>query len=134
MFVNCIQPEIKKILRKNQKSFQRNWSTMSQILTICQTIKWIQAKNLKATLLFINFSWVFDCTHREKMEQILQAYHHHHVMPPAQISLTLSRHFSLSFIASGRSSGLHLVSTHSCCMYVCSSWLSCFCSAICGGP
>ena len=35
--------------------------------------------------------------------------HHHHVMPPARISLTLSRHFSLSFIASGRSSGLHPV-------------------------
>ena len=28
-----------------------------------------------------------------------------------------SRHFSLSFIASGRSSGLHPVSSHSCCMY-----------------
>ena len=39
-------------------------------------------------------------------------------MPPARISLTLSRHFSLSFIASGRSSGLHPVSSHSCCMYV----------------
>ena len=44
--------------------------------------------------------------------------HHHHVVPPAQISLTLSRHFSLSFIAFGRSSGLHPVSSHSCCMYV----------------
>ena len=44
--------------------------------------------------------------------------HHHHVVPPARISLTLSRHFSLSFIASGRSSGLHPVSSHSCCMYV----------------
>ena len=44
--------------------------------------------------------------------------HHHHVMPLAWISLTLSRHFSLSFIASGRSSGLHPVSPHSCCMYV----------------
>ena len=43
---------------------------------------------------------------------------HHHVMPLARISLTLSRHFSLSFIASGMSSGLHLVSSHSCCMYV----------------
>ena len=30
----------------------------------------------------------------------------------------LSRHFSLSFIASGKSSGLHPVSSHSCCMYV----------------
>ena len=45
-------------------------------------------------------------------------YHHHHHVPLAQISLTLSRHFSLSFIASGRSSGLHPVSSHSCCMYV----------------
>ena len=44
--------------------------------------------------------------------------HHHHVVPLAQISLTLSRHFSLSFIASGRSSGLHPVSSYSCCMYV----------------
>ena len=43
-------------------------------------------------------------------------HHHHHVVPPARISLTLSRHFSLSFIASGRSSGLHPVSSHSCCM------------------
>ena len=44
--------------------------------------------------------------------------HHHHVMLLARISLTLSRHFSLSFIASGWSSGLHPVSSHSCCMYV----------------
>ena len=39
-------------------------------------------------------------------------------MPLARISLTLSHHFSLSFIASGRFSGLHPVSSHSCCMYV----------------
>ena len=39
-------------------------------------------------------------------------------MPLARISLTLSRLFSLSFIASGRSSGLHPVSSHSCWMYV----------------
>ena len=45
-------------------------------------------------------------------------HHHHHVASLARISLTLSRHFSLSFIASGRSSGLHPVSSHSCCMYV----------------
>ena len=48
----------------------------------------------------------------------LKPYHHHHVVPLARISLTLSRHFSLSFIASGRSSGLHPVSSQSCCMYV----------------
>ena len=45
-------------------------------------------------------------------------HHHLHVVPPARISLILSRHFSLSFIASGRSSGLDPVSSHNCCMYV----------------
>ena len=39
-------------------------------------------------------------------------------MPLARISLTLSRHFSLSFIASGGSSGLHPVSSQSCWMYI----------------
>ena len=53
-----------------------------------------------------------------KKSKLFIHHHHHHVVPPAQISLTLSRHFSLSFIASGRSSGLHPVSSHSCCMYV----------------
>ena len=42
----------------------------------------------------------------------------HHFVSQVRISLTLSRQFSLSFIASGRSSGLHPVSSHSCCMYV----------------
>ena len=45
-------------------------------------------------------------------------HRYHHVMPPARISLTLTRHFSLSFIAIGRSSGLHPVSSQSCCKYV----------------
>ena len=40
------------------------------------------------------------------------------VVQLVRISLTFSRHFSLSFIASDRSSGLHPVSSHSCCMYV----------------
>ena len=44
--------------------------------------------------------------------------HHHHVVLPARISLTLSHNFSLSLIASCRSSGLHPVSSHSCCIYV----------------
>ena len=48
----------------------------------------------------------------------LSHHHHHHVMPQARISLTISCHSSLSFIPSGRSSGLHPVSSHSCCMYV----------------
>ena len=48
----------------------------------------------------------------------LHTDHHHHVVPLAWISLTLSRHFFLSFIAFSWSSELHLVSSHSCCMYV----------------
>ena len=46
------------------------------------------------------------------------SYHHHHHVPLARISLTLSRHFFLPFIASGRCSGLHPVSSQSCCIYV----------------
>ena len=53
-----------------------------------------------------------------KKLNLLDFYHHHHVVPLARISLTLSRHFSLTFITSGRSSGLHPISSHSCCMYV----------------
>ena len=45
-------------------------------------------------------------------------HHHHHIALVARISLTLSRHSSLSFIALGRSSGQHTVSSHSCWMYV----------------
>ena len=44
--------------------------------------------------------------------------HHHHVAPLARKFVTLSRHFSQSFIASGRSLRLHAVSSHCCCMYV----------------
>ena len=54
-------------------------------------------------------------------EDTVDWYHHqlhHHAVPLARISLTLSRHFSLSFIASGRYSGLYPVSSHSRCMYV----------------
>ena len=50
----------------------------------------------------------------------LNVYHHlhHHVVPRARISLTLSHHFPQSFIASNRSSGLHPVSSQNCWMYV----------------
>ena len=44
--------------------------------------------------------------------------HSHHVVSPARISLSLSSHFSLSLIASGRFLGLHPVFPKSCCMHV----------------
>ena len=61
----------------------------------------------------------YKCTYNAiLLDFILKIYHHHHVVPLARISLTLSSHFSLSFTASGRSSELHPVSSHSCCVYV----------------
>ena len=45
-----------------------------QILIIGRINEEIQAKNLRATALFIDFSKVFDSIHREKMEQIRPVY------------------------------------------------------------
>ena len=62
---------------------------------------------------------IFRCYFGSRFILIYQfLYHHHHVVPPARLSLTLSRHHSQSFIASGRSSGQHPVSSHSCSMDV----------------
>ena len=70
-----------------------------------------------------NINIIMDCYYdRNPWNYIYHKCHHHHVVLLAQISLILSRHFSLSFIASGRSSGLHPVSSYSCCMYV---WAGC---------
>ena len=71
--------------------------------------KSLQEKFILDFLFFITL--LYTCFFR-------RIYHHHHVAPLSRISLTLSRHFSLAFIASGRSSALHPVSSHSCCMYV----------------
>ena len=49
-------------------------STTSQILTIRRILEGVRAKNLQATLLFVNFTKVFDSIHRGKMEQIQLAY------------------------------------------------------------
>ena len=58
--LNCIRPEIGKILRKNQNAFRRNRSTASQILRIHRIIEGIQAKNLEAILQFVDISKAFD--------------------------------------------------------------------------
>ena len=71
---NHIVPQIDKILRKNQNGFRRNRSTTSQILTIRRILEGVRAKNLQATLLFVDFTKAFDSIHRGKMEQILLAY------------------------------------------------------------
>ena len=71
---NHIEPKIENILRKNQNGFRRNRSTTSQILTIHRILEGRHAKNLVATILFVNFTKVFDSIHTGKMEQILLAY------------------------------------------------------------
>ena len=71
---NRIEPKIDNILRKNQNGFRRNRSTTSQILTIRRILEGVRAKNIQATLLFVDFTKAFDSIHSGKMEQILQAY------------------------------------------------------------
>ena len=71
---NRIEPKIDNILRKNENGFRRNRSTTSQILTIRRILEGVRAKNLLATLLFVDFTKAFDSILWGKMEQILLAY------------------------------------------------------------
>ena len=56
---NRIEPKIDNILRKNQNGFRRNRSTTSQILTIRRILEGVRAKNLQATLIFVDFTTGF---------------------------------------------------------------------------
>ena len=105
-----------------------------QTLIVLFTVEWLQAlpSNTRficsqlnsftyCYLTLIILSTLFIHLYTVKCFQVLlrnHHHHHHHVVPQARISLTLSHHFSLSFIASGWSSGSHPVSSHSCWMYV----------------
>ena len=71
---NRIEPKIENILQKNQNGFWRTRSMTSQILTIHQILEGVHAKNLHATILFVDFTKAFDSIHRGKMKQILHAY------------------------------------------------------------
>ena len=62
-------------------------------------------------------AWKKFCFILSERQDFHVSDHHHHIALVARISLTLSRHSSLSFIALGRSSG-HPISSHSCWMYV----------------
>ena len=70
---NRLEPKIEKIFRKNKNGYRRNRSTTSQILTIHRILEGVRAKNLEATILFIDFSKTLDSIYRGKMEQILLA-------------------------------------------------------------
>ena len=71
---NRIEPKIEKILRKNQNGLRRNRSSTLQILTIRRILEGVRAKNLEATILFVDFTKAFDSTHGGNMEQMLPAY------------------------------------------------------------
>ena len=43
-------------------------------MTICRILECVRAKNLQATILFVDFTKAFNSIHRGKMEQILLAY------------------------------------------------------------
>ena len=60
--------KIDNILRKNQNGFRRNRSMTSQILTIRRILEGVWAKNLQATIPFVDFTKAFDSIHRGKME------------------------------------------------------------------
>ena len=47
---------------------------MFEILTICRILEDVRAKNLEATILFVDFTKAFEPIHRKKREQILLAY------------------------------------------------------------
>ena len=74
LLCNHVEPKIDNILRKKQNDFWRNRSMTSQILTIRRILEGVCAKNLEATILFVDFTKAFDSIHRGKMEQILLAY------------------------------------------------------------
>ena len=62
---NRTEPKIDNILRKNQNGFRRNRSMTLQILTIRRILESVRAKNLQATLLFVDFTKAFDSIHRD---------------------------------------------------------------------
>ena len=101
------------------------WSYHCFLRIIISYLKWYICKLFVLKIL----TWSYHCFLRIIISYLksyisklfvlrILHHHHHHIALVARISLTLSRHSSLSFIALGRSSGQHPVSSHSCWMYV----------------
>ena len=71
---NRIEPKIDNIRRKNQNALRRNRHTTSQILTIRRIFEGVRAKNLRATILFVDLTKDFNSIDRGMTEHILHAY------------------------------------------------------------
>ena len=95
-------------------NFEKLWLSLTQIVYTVPNVYYPCCYVLAIFIISLNLL-------RFLMKWFLISYlshYHHHIMLVARISLTLSCHSSLSFIALGRSSGQHPVSSHSCWMYV----------------
>ena len=74
MILNRIHPKVDPHLRSNQNRFRPGRSTTAHILALRRLLEGVKEKNLKATLIFINFRKAFDSIHKGKMLKILRAY------------------------------------------------------------
>ena len=74
MLLNRIKPSLEEVLRDNQNGFRPGRSTTSHILALRRIIEGAKAKNLKATMVFIDFKKAFDSVHRGLLTKILKAY------------------------------------------------------------
>ena len=98
-------------MNKHQREYYRD--------TLLFKGKWFKDKSKQPHPLFELGSlipFILDNTHYYELISSHNIYHHHLVVPTARISLTLDRHSSLSFIASGWSSELHPAFLQSHCM------------------
>ena len=64
-YLSIYLSEVKKLLRKNQNVFRRKRNTTSQILTTQRIIEIVNAKNLRVTPFFVDFSKAFDSKHNK---------------------------------------------------------------------
>ena len=74
MLLNRIKPSLEEILRNNQNGIRPGRSTTSHILALRRIIAGVKAKNLKATMVFIDFKKAFDNVHHGLLMKILKAY------------------------------------------------------------
>ncbi|KAL5271007.1 hypothetical protein ACHWQZ_G001606 [Mnemiopsis leidyi] len=74
MVLNRIKPRLEEVLRDNQNGFRPGRSTTSHILALRRIIEGAKAKNLKATMVFIDFKKAFDSVHRGLLMKILRSY------------------------------------------------------------
>ena len=88
LLLNRIQPEMEKILRRNQNGVRKDRSTIGQILTVRRIIEGVKARQIPATVLFDDFSKAFHIVHGEKMEKILLA----HVIPKESYNDPVQEH------------------------------------------